>query len=265
VGDKPAAGHYALRELESTQRAARAIKTLANGRAPRIFDCTQATLFLEYVEGLTLADYIAVRRSRPGLLPAALQQTGLLLAALHTGCAEPDRPPAFEWALNDARKYTHELFEHGVLEGNRLVYDGILRMLDRWEDARDLAAFEAAYVHGDATTSNFVFPDDDQLVAIDWERMHVADPALDLGRLMAEIGHSVSQHGGTAGEAEALITELQAAYQSALPAEWDRAGLAHRAVYYRATSILRIARNGWIPRQHRLELIAQAMALLAIC
>lgn len=263
VGEKPAAGAYARRELESTQRAGQAIQAGNLRRVPHVFGCTQATLFMEYVAGLTLEDFIAVRRSRPGALPAALQETGSLLADLHAGAAQAESPPAFEWALNDVRKYTRELFEHGVLEGNRLVYEAILRILERWEADPAMAEFPATYVHGDATTSNFVFQADDRLVAIDWERMHLADPALDLGRLMAEVGHSVGRHGGTAGEAGALIERLVSAYQQSLPADWDRAVLAYRAGFYRASSLLRIGRNGWIPRQQRLELITQAIALLA--
>jgi aminoglycoside phosphotransferase (APT) family kinase protein len=263
VGERPAAVEYAQRELESTRRAMQSLQA-NDGRVPEIYACSNGTLFMEYVQGLTLEDYIAVRRSRPGLLPEALQNTARLLAALHTHSEQKDRPPAFEWALNDTRKYTRELAEHGVLEGNHLVSDGVLRMLARWEADRSLAEFPAVYVHGDATTSNFVFSNH-HLVAIDWERMHLADPALDLGRLMAEIGHSIMRQGGREAEAEALIEHLCAAYQQALPPQWDGGASLYRAQFYRAGSILRIARNGWIPRQERLALVAQAMALLSVC
>lgn len=263
VGEKPAAVQYARREMESTRRAAQAIQTHTRDRVPEIYACTQGTLFMEYVQGLTLADFIAVRRSRPGALPAALQQTAALLAALHADGEQVEKPPAYEWAQNDVRKYCRELYEHGVLEGNRLVYEGLLHMLDRWQEDQRMDAFPAVYVHGDATSSNFVFCMDDQLVAIDWERMHVADPALDLGRMMAEIGHSVSQQGGDVAEAQALIEKFQHAYERASPPAWNAAEHLYRAKFYRASSILRIARNGWIPRQERLSLVTQAMGLLS--
>lgn len=264
VGEKPAAEQYAQRELESTRRAAQAIQSQTHDRVPEIYTCVRGTLLMEYIEGLTLENFIAVRRSRPGLLPDALRKTAALLAALHVGSTAVEHPPAFEWALNDIRKYARELFEHGVLEGNRLVFDGLMQMADRWEADARMAAFPAVHVHGDATTSNFVFRPDGQLVAIDWERMHVADPALDLGRLMAEIGHSINEQGGDVVEAQALVAEFQQAYKQASPPDWAAADHFHRATFYRASSILRIARNGWIARQERLALITQAMALLAV-
>jgi hypothetical protein len=100
-------------------------------------------------------------------------------------------------------------------------------------------------------------------VAVDWERLKVADPAADLGRLMAEVGHSVVRHGGTAEEAEAFLQHLVQSYQLSLPPAWDRDALPLRARFFRASSTLRIARNGWLSRLERTALVAQAMALLA--
>ena len=43
------------------------------------------------------------------------------------------------------------------------------------------------------------------------------------------------------------------------------AALRERAVFFRATSTLRIARNGWLSRLERTALVAEALALLALC
>jgi len=48
-----------------------------------------------------------------------------------------------------------------------------------------------------------------------------------------------------------------------LPEGWDGDSVINRARFYRASSTLRIARNGWVSRLDRTALVAQAMALLA--
>jgi len=47
-----------------------------------------------------------------------------------------------------------------------------------------------------ATSSKFIFSAESGIVAIDWERSERADHTAGLGRLMAEIIHSVNQYGG---------------------------------------------------------------------
>jgi len=100
------------------------------------------------------------------------------------------------------------------------------------------------------------------VIAIDWERAGPGDPAADLGRLIAEVTHSVVQHGGSAAEAAAYIDPLCRAYTLALPDEWGGKALQERARFYQAISTLRMARNGWLSRLHRTALVARAMALL---
>jgi nitroreductase len=80
---------------------------------------------------------------------------------------------------------------------------------------------------------------------------------------MAEITHSINQHGGSVGEAEPFIWHMVDTYCQALPADWNADDLVERTRFYRASSTLRIARNGWVSRLDRTALIAQAMALLA--
>jgi hypothetical protein len=64
-------------------------------------------------------------------------------------------------------------------------------------------------------------------------------------------------------EAEPFIRHLVDAYRQGLPADWSADALIDRAIFYRASSTLRIARNGWISRLDRTALVAQAMGLLA--
>ena len=100
-------------------------------------------------------------------------------------------------------------------------------------------------------------------MAIDWERSEFADPAADLGRLMAEITHSVNQHGGNFSGGQTFAQQLAKTYCDFLPTTWNPVALLHRAQFYQATSTLRIARNGWLSHQDRFELILQAFAWLS--
>ena len=117
-------------------------------------------------------------------------------------------------------------------------------------------------MHGDTTTSNFVYPWQGGIVAIDWERAGYADPAFDLGRLQAEIAHSIDHHGGDMAEAAAFGEYVQEVYGKSLSTTSSLDALLRRARFYQAASSLRIARNGWVPRKDRLRLVGQAFALL---
>jgi hypothetical protein len=257
------ADKHARREKAAIERAQEAGLASGQARVVRPLGLWRGILFLEYLDGLTLEDVIAVRRSRPGTLIPCLLRTVQLLATLHGYGIHPEVPPDFRPAGEHARKVIDQLTRYGVLQDDPLVRQGLLRAIERWEKEPAMVAFTPTCIHGDATTSNFVFPWDEGVVALDWERFDISDPAADLGRLMAEVGHSIHQHGGSVAEAEPFIEHLVAAYQEKLPAGWDRAALLQRARFHRAASILRIARNGWIPRLDRTALVAQALALLS--
>lgn len=285
TGDK--AERYASREFECTQRAQAAGLGEGDVRAVRPLATWGGALFLEYVDGLTLEDIIAVRRSRPGTLTPSLERVAQLLATLHTHGAQPDPStssgqsvrPDFQSSTAYARKLVRHLVRWGILESDPIVRDGLLRSIDRWAAYSGMEEFAPALTHGDATTSNFIFPwdvrepppappdraggsNDGGVVAIDWERLYVADPAADLGRLMAEVSHSIKQHGGSVAEAVPVVQRLADAYCRASPACVDAEALLERARFYQASSTLRIARNGWVSRLDRMALVAQALVLL---
>jgi aminoglycoside phosphotransferase (APT) family kinase protein len=115
----------------------------------------------------------------------------------------------------------------------------------------------------DGKPTNFIFPWTGEVVAVDWERLRVADPAADLRRLMAEVTHSIKQHVGSVAEALPFVQRLANAYSQALPDGTDVEALIERARFYQASSTLRIARNGWVSRLDRMGFVAQALALLS--
>ncbi|HSJ56264.1 MAG TPA: phosphotransferase [Anaerolineae bacterium] len=256
------AGRHAQREWDAVAEAHAAGLAGGDVRALRAHGLWRGTILLEYVEGLTLHDSIAVRRSQPGMLVPRLQATARLLATLHGGGAHPDVPAGFQPAVSYAHRVIDNLSRWGVLQDQPHVVDALRTLVGRWAERREMSGFNSVLLHGDATTTNFVFPSAGGVVGVDWERASIGDPAADLGRLMAEVAHSIAQLGGGASEAEPFLGRLAEAYRHALAPGIDAEALLHRARFYRATSTLRVARNGWLSRQVRLALVAEGMALL---
>lgn len=262
--DHSSAMRHATREFECTAKAVRTC--LADGnqkRAHRPLAVWRGILFLEYIDGLTLEDVIAVRRHRPGTLLPSLALTAELLATLHTNSEHTNSVPEFAHAPAKAAKHIDTLVNYGVLQDDPIIAEGLQHLVDHWAGKAAMREFVPTYVHGDATTTNFVFPWAGGVVGIDWERFNIADPASDIGRLLAEISHSLKQHGGSVGEAVPEIDYVLAAYFDRLPADWDPELFLTRVQFFRALSTLRIARNGWVSRLDRTVLVAQALALLA--
>jgi thiamine kinase-like enzyme len=256
MGEK--AERYADREYSLTQQARES--GLAEGpiRAVRPLAHWRGVLFLEYVNGLTLEDIITVRSSRPGTLASSLDRTARLLRTLHTHSLQSDLAPDFHPPVTYARKIVEELVRWGVLKSDPVTRDGLLCSIERWAARDTMAQFAPVLIHGDATTTNFIFPGNGGVVAVDWERLYAADPAADLGRLMAEVSHSIRQHGGSIAEVVHYVNHLTNAYCDGGEAE----ALLERARFYRASSTMRIARNGWVSRLDRATLVADALALL---
>lgn len=262
VHSQESAIKYAENEFHCTQKAHAFRWQDAAVSAPLPLSHNHGTLFLEYVDGLTLEDTIAIRRNRPGTILPALQKTAQLLARIHSQNPQPEFPRNFHYEITDIRKIVRQLTENGVLKGNPVVEEGLLRLIGCWEEDSSMVDYIPTTIHGDATTSNFIFPWDGGLVAIDWERMYTADPASELGRLLAEIANSISQYGGSYDEAAQLVQFTWKAYIQGLPSDWDTKALHHRTTFYQASSTLRIARNGWLPRLQRTNLVAQALSML---
>lgn len=260
------AARYAQREYDVTLQARGAGLAAGRARALRPMGTWRGVLLLEYVDGLTLEDIIAVRRHRPGELLPALASAAQLLATLHTNATQADTPPDFAPDANYARKLVEQLARWGVLEGNATICNGLYCLIERWENIPLMNAYTPCVIHGDATTTNFVYPWNDGVVAIDWERTKITDPAADVGRLAAEMVHSTHKHGGSVAEALPLVEHILDAYcQAGGCTSEQRAAFAERVRFFRASSTLRIARNGWIPRIERTLMIAEALALLADC
>jgi tRNA A-37 threonylcarbamoyl transferase component Bud32 len=256
------AEHYSQREYTITESAFNLDLGITGLRAVKPSGAWRGILFLEYVDGLTLEDMIAVRRSRPGTLMPALESAGQLLAVLHSHDRSDFGRTDFPVQMKKARKILADLAKYGVIQEEPLIVNAIESLLDRWEANPRMTDYMPAVTHGDTTTSNFIYPWGGGTVALDWERARMADPAFDLGRLIAEISHSIKQHGGSHAEAQTFVNYLVQVYVNSLPPDWSVEALVERATFYRAVSTLRIARNGWVSRLNRTVLVAQGLALL---
>lgn len=260
-------GEKAIRNAESEKRKIEKVRSagLDTGKslAVNALGTWRGVLFLEYVEGLTLGDIIAVHRSQPGSLLPSIEGVTKLLAKVHAIQVETIDSPYAKDLFEETLKYTAELGKYGVIKDEPAIEDAIRKQISRWRSKPVMRQFTQSYCHGDATTTNFIITKRGEVVAIDWERLKVSDPAADIGRLLAEINHSLKNHGESQSEIESLEDTILASYTNALNSNTVQSDLQERVRFYQASSTLRIARNGWISRLERLALVARALAMLS--
>lgn len=254
---------FANREIHFNKIACEIFRGVPATRAVIPLGVFRGVLLLEHVEGLTLEDMIAIRRSHPGILRPALESAADLLNNLHRLSLRPDETPSFAPAAQEARKIIDTLSKHGVLKRRLLLRCKLSRLIGAWQAKPEMSTFIPCLIHGDATTTNFVIPQKGGLVAIDWERAKVADPAADLGRLMAEVSHAIKQDGGNPQETTRLVEILHQRYILYQESDGDSQAILARARFYQGSSTLRIARNGWLSRVYRKSLVEEALALLS--
>lgn len=257
------AQEYSERELSLTQE----IRGLGFDQGPiRVVTphgAWRGVLMMERVEGITLADAIATRGSMPGFLHASLNAVARLLARLHEADTGGDEPLPIRYLKADALEYIDVLEKHGVLKEETSITEALRRSIERWAVEMERCVLPPARVHGDATVTNYMFPSEGEVVAIDWERAKVSHRAFDLGRLSAEIVHSVKGAGGSREEGEEYVDYFLTSYMDHCSSDYFEEDLHRWIRFHRAISMLRIARNGWEPRLERMTLVAGAIAILA--
>ena len=250
-------------EFQATQRAWEYLDSDQYFRSVQPLGVWGGVLFLEFLNGLTLEDKIAIRQSQPGELISSLNNAGKLLSRLHNVNNQKRSTSDFGLAADYSYKLIDNLAKHGVLQGQPDVQCGLIRLIEKWANSRLMWDFLPTLNHGDATTTNLILPPEGGAVAIDWERSEFADPAADLGRLMAEVAHSVNQFGGDFSEGVFFAAALAAAYCKEVNSKTNLDNLMRRSRFYQAASTLRIARNGWLHQKDRLALVLQAFSLLS--
>jgi aminoglycoside phosphotransferase (APT) family kinase protein len=139
----------------------------------------------------------------------------------------------------------------------------ISHLFNQWEKTDEMWSAKTVLVHGDTTPTNFIFHPDDGVTAIDLERMHLGDCMYDIGMLAAELKHHFAWRILKADAAEPFITHFFKTYcaQFSDPETvFKQVTLRNR--FYMALGEIRIARNPWLPLQHRTWLIEEARRCL---
>ena len=253
------------REYQNYLRAAALGLTQGPGLIPRLLGRhpqTRLGLALEVVPGPDLDQVIAraCHQGEEGQLHYRLEQLAGLLAAFHNRPL-PEQPVSPEPALRYFDKLKGQLQGLGLLtredeealKEERLAWS---ERLIRFPDCRVL-------VHGDATPTNFLFPDG-RVVALDLERLGSGDRLWDLSWVAGELKHAWGCRRAYLDGAEGAISHFFEAYLQALPGDQALARRLYRLnPFYMALAELRIARNAYLHWEHRLCLVAEARRCLA--
>jgi hypothetical protein len=245
---------------------------LGNGHIPRLLGRRPELclgLLLEAIPGPDLDSLLqnACRHGELSPLYRGLVSLAELLAFFHSRPV-PEAPVSGLEALGYLDKLRLQL--HG---------QGLLTSADETALAAERAAWEGrlaqfpdrqVLVHGDATPTNFLFPDHGgrggpphRAVALDLERLQPADRLFDRSWVVGELKHAWGWRTGRADGAEGAIGHFFTAYLTALPAA---PALAARLFllnpFYMALAELRIARNAYLSWDYRRWLVAEARRCL---
>jgi hypothetical protein len=256
------------RSLEQEYRnyqAAPAWGLTAAGLIPRLVGKSlglRLGLLLEGISGPDLDHYLS-EAAHGRDLEACLykvSQLAELLAFFHNRSLSP-RPVASEPVLAYFQKLRGQLQAQGLLSPEEVV--GLAEESKEWEIRLEAYPDRQVLLHGDATPTNFLFPDG-RVVAVDLERLRPGDRLFDLSWVAGEIRHAWGWRGRDFGESEAVIQRFFRSYLDALPANIDLT----RRIYalnplYMALAELRIARNAYLSWEYRRALVAEAQLCLS--
>jgi hypothetical protein len=255
------------RSLEREYRnylAAPAWGLTAAGLIPRLVGQSPGLrlgLLLEGIPGPDLDHYLS-EAAQGRDWEKCLQKVGKLaelLAFFHTRPLSP-QPVAPGPALAYFQKLRRQLLAQGLLSPEEVeVLEGESQA---WEARLGVYADRQVLLHGDATPTNFLFPDG-RVVAVDLERLRPGDRLFDLSWVAGELRHAWGWRGRDFGESETAIQHFFRSYLDALPGD---DALAKRIFalnpLYMALAELRIARNAYLSWEYRRALLAEAQSCL---
>jgi len=228
---------------------------------PRPLGCSHEHNFLlteEYCEGTPLDAYIgaAIHFGMDDEFFQKLSALGYFLAHLHNS-SQTDQKVEFQHYCSYFNRVVERLDDAGFVDGEDIREFHGFR--DQWREKVCMWEDDQVIIHGDMTPSNILFGDDLSVIAIDLERSRLGDRIFDVGRMAAEIKHSIMQHFGESHLAEPFIEHLLREYASHFP-DPDAAfsSITNRVPFHMSVTLLRIARNDWISEHHRRQLIDEA-------
>ncbi len=217
-----------------------------------------ALLVEEFVRGEDLRETIqqAIHGNHKAKLHTRLVALAGLLAILHQrSCTATTGENT--GALAYLARMGDQLMGQGVIDSARRQH--LMALGAAWQASGLLHVATQTWVHGDATPSNLLFTDDHEVVAIDLERMHPADCALDLGCVAAELKHWFLRYTGDPWAGEWAIQHFYTSYRAHRHRnEADFHQLTRRGQFYMGSFLLRISRNSWLDWGYRQRLVQEA-------
>jgi hypothetical protein len=219
-------------------------------------------LLLEGLPGCDLDFYLQEAAQGRGLdkCQRRLARLAGLLAFFHTRL-QTSPPVSPEPALAYFEKLRTQLQALGLLSSEEAA--ALAAESRAWEGRFGAYADLQVLLHGDATPTNFLFPDGG-VAAVDLERLRAGDRLFDLSWVAGELRHAWGWRGRDFSESEGAIQGFFRVYLEAISADDS---LARRIFalnpLYMALAELRIARNSYLAWEYRRALVAEASRCLS--
>ena len=219
-----------------------------------------ALLVVERAPGLTLDFFLAkaIFEQQSDQLLQTLNHLARFLVKLHETCKtdkslSPELPQCYLSSLLNS-------LGEGLLDP--LLRNAIEKYALQWWNAETVFGSDReTIVHGDATTTNFLF-DNGNVTAIDLQDMKWADRCWDLGFIAAELKHHFMWRTGSGQAAEPFIGHFLWEYT----VDYGDTNFFHvitrKIPLYMALGLLRIARNLYLDESYRKLLILEAKRCL---
>lgn len=202
----------------------------------------------------------AIYQNDSAPLFARLGQLAFFLAGLHQ---KTENGLAVEWepVQRYYRKVLSQLSEGGLVSTEEIK--NFFWLIDQWLSRLAGRNTLQVLVHGDATPTNFIFPSEQEMVALDLERVKSSDRVWDLGMVCGEIKHAFLWRRRDRSGAEPFIRHFLESYASFFPESEKMFNRICRIIpFIMAVTELRIARNTYLDRPYRRILIGEAKECL---
>ena len=219
-----------------------------------------ALLVIEFGKGNTLDHYIndAIRHDESEKLYKKLKLLAGFLVKLH-GNSQSERHTSPILPQKYLKKLLRSLKTIGLIDEHQ---ESLFKELSGlWWSRNEIFNDYEVVVHGDATTSNFLFHHH-EVTGIDVEKTKSADRCWDLGFLAAELKHHFLNETNSTLDSEPYIKHLLVEYTSGFPDHDMFKSVTRRLPLFMSLGLLRIARNGWLSEKHRGKLVDEAKLCL---
>jgi len=219
-----------------------------------------ALLVVERAPGLTLDFFLAkaIFEQQHDQLFQILSHLARFLVKLHETC-KTERPLSTRFPQLYLSKLLDSLGEGPLDTPSRA---SIEKYASQWWDVETiLSSDKETIVHGDATTTNFLF-DKGNVTAIDLENMSWADRCWDLGFIVTELKHHFMWRSGDGRAAEPFIGHFLWEYAIDYGDTNFFYVINRKIPLYMAIGLLRIARNLYLDANYREHLILEAKQCL---